>query len=94
MVRAIVSIVILFPLGFFLGIPFPTAIQLLNQEDLKKYIPWMYGINGTMTVIGSVLAVIISMIFGFTVSFYLGLFFYATVLVFSWVNLKNYAKAL
>ena len=88
-IRAIVSIVSVFPLGFFLGIPFPTAIQMLNYENLKKYIPWMYGINGTMTVLGSVLAVIISMISGFTVSFYVGLSFYAIIFILAWVNLKT-----
>jgi ABC-type enterochelin transport system permease subunit len=76
-----------FPLGFFLGIPFPTGIQILNHENYKKYIPWMYGINGTMTVLGSVLAVIISMIFGFTVSFYIGLLFYA--IIFVWLKLRT-----
>jgi len=88
-IRAIVSIITIFPLGFLLGIPFPTAIQMLNHENLKKYIPWMYGINGTMTVLGSVLAVIISMISGFTVSFYVGLSFYAIIFIITWVNLRT-----
>jgi SAM-dependent methyltransferase len=86
-IRAMVSMVTTFPLGFFLGIPFPTGIQILNHENYKKYIPWMYGINGTMTVLGSVLAVIISMIFGFTVSFYIGLLFYA--IIFVWLKLRT-----
>jgi SAM-dependent methyltransferase len=81
-VRAAVSIVVLFPLGFSLGIPFPATIQLLNKEDLKRYIPWMYGINGTMTVLGSVLAVIISMIYGFTQAFLIGLGFYFIIFIF------------
>jgi hypothetical protein len=49
------------PLAFFLGIPFPTCIQLLRLNNREKYIPWMYGVNGAMSVLGSVLAIIISM---------------------------------
>jgi len=89
-VRAIVSIIIIFPLGFLLGIPFPTAIQLLNHEKLKKYIPWMYGINGTMTVLGSVLAVIISMIYGFKYAFIIGLGFYFIIFVYLILSTKKH----
>jgi len=88
-IRVMVSIITIFPLGFFLGIPFPTALQMLDRDDLKKYIPWMYGVNGIMTVLGSVLAVIISMILGFTVSFYVGLVFYAIVCALAWGNLRT-----
>ncbi|MBN2423454.1 MAG: hypothetical protein JXR46_07995 [Calditrichaceae bacterium] len=80
--RVVISILVLIPLGFFLGIPFPTAIQLLDKNNLKKYIPWMYGINGVMTVLGSVLAAIISMVSGFTTGFFVGLGFYLFILVF------------
>jgi SAM-dependent methyltransferase len=77
--RSIICFVMMVPFGFLLGIPFPSAIQLLEEKDLKNYIPWMYGVNGTMSVLGSVMAVIFSMAFGFTVSFFVGLFFYALI---------------
>ena len=79
--RAIVSMIVIIPFGIFLGVPFPTALQVLNKAELKNYIPWMYGINGTMTVLGSVLAVIISMTTGFTMSFFIGLSFYFIILI-------------
>jgi hypothetical protein len=41
----------------------------------------MYGVNGTMTVLGSVVAVILSMSAGFTFSFLVGLSFYALVVI-------------
>ncbi|MBK8946124.1 MAG: hypothetical protein IPM32_12755 [Ignavibacteriae bacterium] len=80
--RAIVSFVLLLPFGFFLGIPFPTAIQILKQKNFIKYIPWMYGVNGIFSVLGSVSAVILSMIFGFTLSFFTGLSLYLIIFVF------------
>ena len=79
LVRCTVCFFMVLPFGFLLGIPFPSCIQLLQQENMEKYIPWMYGVNGAMTVLGSVLAVILSMLFGFTPTFYCGLSFYLIV---------------
>lgn len=77
--RSIVCFLFILPFGFLLGIPFPSAIEILKIENLDKYIPWMYGVNGIMTVLGSVLAVILSMLSGFTTAFYFGLSFYLIV---------------
>lgn len=75
-VRSIVNFMIILPFGFLLGIPFPSGIQFLKQSNLESLIPWMYGLNGIMSVLGSVLAVIFSMLFGFTPTFFIGLSFY------------------
>jgi hypothetical protein len=80
-IRAIVCFVLLLPFAFLLGIPFPTVIQILRQNNLAKYIPWMYGVNGIFTVLGSVSAVILSMTFGFTLSFYAGLSMYLIIYI-------------
>jgi hypothetical protein len=80
-IRAIVCFVLLSPFGFLLGIPFPTGIQMLRQNNLVKYIPWMYGVNGIFTVLGSVSAVILSMTFGFTISFFVGLSMYLIIYI-------------
>ncbi|MGE5810770.1 MAG: hypothetical protein ACM339_04665 [Ignavibacteria bacterium] len=77
--RGIISFLIILPFGLLLGVPFPTALHLLRSENNENLIPWMYGINGTMSVLGSVLAVIISIMYGFTVSFFVGLFFYLLI---------------
>jgi len=77
--RAIVTFVLMLPFGFFLGIPFPSLIDLLNKNGLNEFIPWMYGINGSMSVLGSILAVLLSMSTGYTPSFLVGLTFYLLV---------------
>jgi hypothetical protein len=79
--RALLSFLMICPFGFLLGIPYPTAIQLLKRNNMEQYVPWMYGVNGTMTVLGSVVAVILSMSAGFTLSFLVGLSFYALVVI-------------
>ena len=81
-IRAIVCFVLLAPFGFLLGIPFPTGIQLLKENNLVKYIPWMYGVNGIMSVLGSILSVILSMVWGFTLSFVAGLSMYLIIFIF------------
>lgn len=80
-IRSVVCFFIIIPFGFLLGIPFPSAIHLLQRVQMEKYIPWMYGINGIMSVLGSVLAVIMSMLFGFTPAFFIGLCFYFVVFI-------------
>jgi hypothetical protein len=79
--RAATTFVVILPLAFLLGIPFPSCIELLALDHKDRYIPWMYGVNGSMSVLGSVLAVILTMLFGFTPAYFVGLAFYAGVLV-------------
>jgi len=83
-IRYVVSFIIIIPLGFFLGIPFPSAIQHLHRRHWETYIPWMYGVNGIMSVFGSILAVIVSMLLGFTQAFIFGLVFYFAVSMIAW----------
>jgi len=87
--RAVVVITLLIPLGFLIGIPFPTAIHILNSKNVRDYVPWMYGINGTMTVLGSIAAVIISMVYGFTQAFFIGLGFYFLVIIYLKFGKRN-----
>lgn len=77
--RSVTVFFLLLPFGFLLGIPFPSMIRLMKEEDKQKYIPWMYGINGIMSILGSVLAIIISMLTGFTAAFIIGLGMYIVV---------------
>jgi hypothetical protein len=77
--RAGICFLLIFPLACALGIPFPSGIQLMTQDQNDRYIPWMYGVNGSMSVLGSVLAIALSMVFGFTASYAVGLACYAGV---------------
>jgi hypothetical protein len=64
MARIIVCIVILAPISLLLGVPFAYGIRLLNRFN-PTIVPWAWAVNGSMTVIGSILAVILSMNLGF-----------------------------
>jgi spermidine synthase len=70
-IRIIISIILLIPLGFFMGIPFPSGLRTL-EELSSQSIPWMWGINGIMSVFGSVITTAIGILFGFSQAFLLG----------------------
>jgi hypothetical protein len=63
--RVAVSIALLAPVGLLLGMPFPIGLRLLGEED-SLFLPWAWAINAFFTVIGSVSAMILGMILGFT----------------------------
>jgi hypothetical protein len=88
--RVIICFFLISPFGFLLGIPFPTAIEILKKNNKEIFLPWMYGVNGIFTVLGSITAVIISMLFGFTISFFLGLTIY--LILFLIMHKMSYRK--
>ena len=79
-IRSALSFILIFPLGYILGIPFPSFLTLLKAKDMEDYIPWMYAINGAMSVVGSVSTIILSMMWGFSIAFFAGLLCYVVVL--------------
>ena len=62
--RILLSIVLIMPLGILLGMPFPTGIDMISRES-PLLIRWALGVNVFFTVIGSVIAIILSMMTGF-----------------------------
>jgi predicted membrane-bound spermidine synthase len=64
--RILAAILMLIPLGFLMGIPFPLGIRWLKDRRLENGIPWMWGINGVSSVFGSATTVVIAISLGFT----------------------------
>jgi len=64
--RVSITVIILIPLGFLMGIPFPLGIKWLKEKTLRNCIPWMWGINGASSVLGSTMTIVIAISFGFT----------------------------
>jgi SAM-dependent methyltransferase len=73
--RYLCSIVIIAPLGFCMGMPFPMALAKISQTT-PALIPWIWGINGCASVISAILATLIAMQFGFTVLIFLAIALY------------------
>ncbi len=62
--RAAVVIVLVAPAGLVLGIPFAHGISIVQKIN-PSFVPWAWAVNGTTTVVGSILCVIVSMQLGF-----------------------------
>jgi len=69
------------PLGFFMGIPFPAGLRLLSERD-TSLIPWAWAINGCISVLAPVLAVLIAMSSGFTTVLWCGASAYLLAFIF------------
>jgi hypothetical protein len=79
-VRIAVSLLLVAPLGVALGMPFPLGLRLATLQT-SSIGAWAWGINGFFTVIGTVLALILGMIFGFRVVLLLSALCYAGALL-------------
>jgi len=66
--RGAISLFIIAPIGFLMGMPFPCGIRIANNIN-KNLIPWAFCANSCASVLGSIMAVIIALSFGFSVVF-------------------------
>ncbi len=80
-VRLTAMIIVLIPLGFLMGFPFPLGIRALKEANMETFIPWMWGINGVGSVLGSVLTIVVAVVFGFTQALLIGAGCYLIVFI-------------
>ncbi len=59
--RILISAMLIFPLGFFMGMPFTKATL-----RVRELIDWGFAVNGAASVLGSVLVLIIAFTWGFS----------------------------
>jgi spermidine synthase len=62
--RVAVTVAVIAPLGLVLGMPFAHGIRLVERIN-PSFVPWAWAVNGSLTVVGSIVSVIVSMNFGF-----------------------------
>jgi hypothetical protein len=79
-VRIAVATLMLFPIGVFMGMPFPLGMKLASLSSIGLT-PWLWGINGAMSVCASVVAIVISISWGISATYWTGLAFYLFALV-------------
>jgi hypothetical protein len=65
-VRIMVAALMLFPLGFLMGIMFPRGLTHIEKID-PDLVPWAWAINGTVSVISAIVAALLALSFGFSV---------------------------
>ncbi|HEY1678812.1 MAG TPA: hypothetical protein VGG04_13945 [Candidatus Sulfotelmatobacter sp.] len=89
--RLVVSGVLLVPLGFVMGMPFPTGLRALAASPAPEFpaghdasdnaVEWAWAMNAAASVLGSVLAMVIAIQFGLTVTLACGAAAYLIALV-------------
>jgi spermidine synthase len=93
--RFVVSGMLLVPLGFVMGMPFPTGLRALGARsgldvpsgtfigttNADNAVEWAWAMNAAASVLGSVLAMVIAIQFGLTVTLACGAAAYVFALV-------------
>jgi len=86
--RLLMSGVLLIPLGFVMGMPFPTGLRALAAAPAPEFpasqdnaVEWAWAMNAAASVLGSVLAMVIAIQFGLTTTLACGAAAYLLALV-------------
>lgn len=70
--RIAITFTLLFPLGLLMGMPFPLGIRIVGSSLKAGGIPFYWGLNGIMSVFGSIAAIMIGVGLGFTITTLVG----------------------
>jgi hypothetical protein len=89
--RIVISGLLLAPLGFVMGMPFPTGLRALAVgpvvevsgalSDADNAVEWAWAMNAAASVLGSVLAMVIAIQFGLNVTLACGVAVYLLALL-------------
>jgi hypothetical protein len=77
--RCLLAGVLLVPLGLLMGMPLPIGMRLFH--DGNDLVPWSWGVNSATSVLGAILAVVVAMNTGFTVTLLVGTLLYLLAMV-------------
>ena len=78
--RMFISVLMIFPLAFFLGMPFPLGI-LAVQHKPEGTVAWAWAFNGLFTVVGGIFCAIFSVYFGFKLTMIVAIAIYMLAMV-------------
>ena len=80
-VKLLISGALLVPLGFAMGMPFPTGLRALcgpgSGSTTSNAVEWAWAMNAAASVLGSVLAIVTAMEYGLTTTLMCGATAYA-----------------
>jgi spermidine synthase len=85
--RMLLTGLMLAPIGFLMGMPFPNGIRQLVELDSTPHPPWIgwaWAVNGAASVLASMLAALLAISLGFQAVFLIGAACYAA----AWVVLN------
>ena len=86
-VKILLAFLTLMPLGFFMGIPFPTGLKILGGKN-KSLIPWAWAINGCLSVLAPIVTIMLAIVIGFKIVLWIGALTYAM----AFITLNSFLK--
>jgi len=101
-VKLLTSALLLVPLGFAMGMPFPTGLRALaslpapefpagqNDENRENAVEWAWALNAGSSVLGSVLAIMLAIQYGLKATLACGAAAYLLAMLF-WTRLAQEA---
>ncbi|MCB9947139.1 MAG: hypothetical protein H6842_04835 [Rhodospirillaceae bacterium] len=63
-VRVLLCLLLIFPPAFLMGFPFATGMAWLARLEKEHFFLWAWGINGSFSVVGSVLVPLVAVHYG------------------------------
>jgi hypothetical protein len=73
--KLILIVLILLPVALCMGIALPSGMRLARYQHTQS-IPWFWALNGAFSVLGSIIAMATSMMFGYSVTLILAAIMY------------------
>ncbi|HUR36318.1 MAG TPA: hypothetical protein VM009_00780, partial [Terriglobales bacterium] len=70
-IKVLISGALIIPLGFVMGMPFPTGLRAMSELSDQR-VEWAWAMNAAASVLGSVSAMIIAIHFGLNVTLLCG----------------------
>ncbi len=83
-VKVLVSVALIGPVAFVMGMPFPTGLALL-ENVMPASVRWAWAINAASSVMGSAAAIFLAIYFGLKFTLIVGSLFYAA----AWLSVLN-----
>ncbi len=81
--RLALAAILLLPAGAMMGVPLPAGVRILADRQ-PALVPWAWGINGALSVVGATLAVFVAMNWGFSVTLAAGAVVYGIAAALIW----------
>ncbi|MDH4284712.1 MAG: SAM-dependent methyltransferase [Gallionellaceae bacterium] len=77
--RIIISLALIAPLAFFMGMPFPLGLAQMGRTA-PRLVPWVWGVNACTSVVSAILATLLAIHLGFSAVVLAGVALYGLAL--------------
>jgi hypothetical protein len=76
LIKIIIASLVISPAAVLMGMMLPLGFKNLEKDNLSLLVPWSWALNGAMSVLGSVLAIFLAILYGFNIVIFIGAVLY------------------